>query len=203
MAVALAHEFLRLGAQVTLVSANITDENLSALQYCGKQSELKIVKVTTALELAEKMEQLAPNADALIMAAAVSDYRVASAQSVKLKRSDALQELVLVPNPDILKHLVDTRNARKAQVICGFAAETGSPEKTYLEYGKEKARRKGADLLAINQVGQELGFGDVQTELSFVDRDGKILAAASGSKLEVAKAFAAFISEQVLALESS
>ena len=131
------------------------------------------------------MEQLAELVDVLVMSAAVSDFRVESSSETKMKRDGDLQ-LTLVENPDILAGLA--RERREGQTIVGFAAETGDAETDYLEFGRQKARRKGADLLVINRVGTEAGFGDVDTAVTIVDRNGGTVAEAAGSKADAAAA---------------
>src|SRR5699024_5927002 len=92
----------------------------------------------------------------------------------------------LVENPDILAGLVRTR--RSGQVIVGFAAETGDADATVLEHGRAKARRKGADLLAVNEVSTTAGFGDVPNRVTVLDAGGEIVGEAAGSKDDVAAA---------------
>jgi len=131
---------------------------------------------------------VAGDADVLVMAAAVADFRPAAAAGTKTKkRADGTVEPIeLVQNPDILAGLVARR--RPDQVIVGFAAETGDEHGSVLEHGRAKAIRKGADLLAVNAVGQDAGFGDVPNTVHFLDAAGKRLGEASGSKGEVAEA---------------
>lgn len=89
-------------------------------------------------------------------------------------------------NPDILAGLA--QNKHPGQLVIGFAAETGDSLQNYLEFGREKARRKGADLLVINRVGFDAGFGDVETAVTIVDGQGATVAQASGTKREAAAA---------------
>ena len=72
-----------------------------------------------------------------------------------------------------------------ATLVVGFAAETGSAAQV-LELGRAKARRKGADLLAVNAVGGGHGFGDVPNAVTVLDRDGEPVGEAAGTKDEVA-----------------
>ena len=69
----------------------------------------------------------------------------------------------------------------------GFAAETGDAEGDVLAHGAAKARRKGADLLAVNAVGERLGFGDVPNSIVILDNHGHEVARVEGSKIDVAR----------------
>lgn len=180
MGVALANEAAARGAEVHLGAANIETAVLADLD-----PTVQVIPVGSALELQSAMEDLAANADVLVMSAAVSDFRVESSSETKMKRDGDLQ-LTLVENPDILAGLA--RERREGQTIVGFAAETGDAETDYLEFGRQKARRKGADLLVINRVGTEAGFGDVDTAVTIVDRNGGTVAEAAGSKADAAAA---------------
>ncbi|MDY5584468.1 MAG: bifunctional phosphopantothenoylcysteine decarboxylase/phosphopantothenate--cysteine ligase CoaBC, partial [Arcanobacterium sp.] len=118
MAIAIANAAVTLGAEVTLVGANI------AKQYQEKiNSAVNYLQVQTALDLEQAMNTLQDSHQVLIMAAAVSDYRVSNATDKKIKRTSEL-ELKLVSNPDILAGLV-ARRENQEQLIVGFAAETG------------------------------------------------------------------------------
>ncbi|TBW23049.1 bifunctional phosphopantothenoylcysteine decarboxylase/phosphopantothenate synthase [Arcanobacterium bovis] len=180
MAVALANAAAAAGAQVILVAANIEDFRLRDLAPV-----VTVRNVSTARELEAQMKDLAGRADVIMMAAAVSDYRIENPSSAKIKRSSDTLTLELVKNPDILAELAQNRQ-RSGQIIVGFAAETGDDTTDYLTFGKEKARRKNADLLAINLVGETRGFGDVATMLTVVDRDGAVQGEFSGDKVQVA-----------------
>ncbi|MDP9800029.1 phosphopantothenoylcysteine decarboxylase/phosphopantothenate--cysteine ligase [Arcanobacterium wilhelmae] len=187
MGLELAKAAMSRGAAVTFVAANVA----------GAADELPgatIISVETARELAAAMENLAAQADVVVMAAAVSDYRVAASET-KIKRSGALS-LELEENPDILADLAHHRR-RSGQVVVGFAAETGDGEHTALEYGIAKAQRKGADLLVINEVGRDTGFGEVETLVTIVDSIGNEIARAQGAKSEVTAAIADAIVEKL------
>jgi len=146
----------------------------------------RIVPVVSAAQLGESMHAAARDADILIMAAAVADYRPEHAAEAKIKKTEAGLTLTLVENSDILAELAHHRH-RERQTIVGFAAETGDGEHDVLQYGRDKARRKGADLMVINEVGTDRGFGPVNTAVTIVDRDGNILGTASGTKSAMAR----------------
>ncbi|MDY5404047.1 MAG: bifunctional phosphopantothenoylcysteine decarboxylase/phosphopantothenate--cysteine ligase CoaBC [Trueperella sp.] len=185
MGIELANEAARRGARVALVAANIEAALLAQLD-----PRVVIEPVGTAQELSAAMDSHA-DSDVLIMAAAVSDFRVAERSTSKIKHGEELH-LRLVTNPDILAGL--TRNRRPNQIIVGFAAETGDDTNDYLEFGRQKARKKGADLLVINRVGERTGFGDVDTAVTIVDSDGRTVGEAAGTKREVAVAILSTIS---------
>lgn len=175
---ALAEAARERGASVTVVSANVT---------LPLGEGIDRVNVETAAQLADEVRARATDADIVIMAAAVADYRVAEALATKLKKDgDAGLTLELVQTEDILAGLTASR--RPGQVIVGFAAETGDATGSVLEHGAAKARRKGADLLVVNEVGASKGFGATSNSVVMLDRAGKPVAQASGTKLAVAHA---------------
>ncbi|MFV0632462.1 bifunctional phosphopantothenoylcysteine decarboxylase/phosphopantothenate--cysteine ligase CoaBC [Demequina sp.] len=166
------------GATVTVVAANV------ALPL---GEGITRIDVQTAAELEEHVRAHAPTCGAVIMAAAVADYRPRHVSGEKLKKhgEDGLT-LELVQTADVLAGLVADRTP--GQVIVGFAAETGDSNGTVVEHGAAKARRKGADLLVVNEVGEGKGFGTADNTVLFLDRDGQQVGEASGSKLAVAHA---------------
>ena len=167
------------GAEVTLVAANVS---LEAPQG------VTVLPVETTAELRDAVRAAASRADVVVMAAAVADFRPAQTSDHKIKKSqDGPAPIELVTNPDVLGELA-TERLNPGQVVVGFAAETGDPGADVLEHGREKARRKGADLLAINKVGPGTGFAVEHNEVTVVDAAGRDVAHVSGSKDEVAHA---------------
>ena len=168
------------GARVILASANIEEAVLA--DAAGTQ----IVPVGTAAELGEVMDRLAREADVVIMAAAVADFRVADVADGKLTKEDGgIASLKLVENRDILAGLTAAR--RPGQVVVGFAAETASGAEL-VERGRRKRRRKGADLLAVNEVGWDKGFEAKDNHLVVIGINDEVVAEASGSKRDVVDA---------------
>ncbi|WP_298457715.1 phosphopantothenate--cysteine ligase family flavoprotein [uncultured Cellulomonas sp.] len=167
------------GARVTLVAANVTLPDPSGVE---------VVAVESTAQLRGAVHHAAPDADVVVMAAAVADFRPARTAGHKLKkRADGVVEpLVLEPNPDVLAELTAAR--RPGQVVVGFAAETGDTDGDVLHHGRAKARRKGADLLAVNAVGAGLGFGTDDNAVTVLDASGEVVASAAGSKDAVAGA---------------
>ncbi|MGV9196450.1 bifunctional phosphopantothenoylcysteine decarboxylase/phosphopantothenate--cysteine ligase CoaBC [Arcanobacterium canis] len=178
MGIELAQTALKRGASVTFIAANIPSVR-------RELPGATVIAVETSAQLHSAMNDISLSADVVVMAAAVSDYHVV-AHETKIKRQGQLH-LDLEENPDILADLAHHRR-RDGQVVVGFAAETGDDAHTAYEYGVAKAKRKGADLLVINQVGAHSGFGDVDTEITIVDTNGRTVAHAEGSKHEVSVA---------------
>ena len=190
------------GADVVLVAANIGPEVLGLVP-----GGVEIIPVGTALELRDAVRGAARDADAVVMAAAVADFRPARALDVKLKKrppgpggaQPAPPALELVANPDVLAGLAadPPRPAPGRTLLVGFAAETGDDAGDVLAHGAAKARRKGADLMAVNAVGPATGFGDVPNSVVVLDAAGAEVARAAGSKDEVARALIALIARRL------
>jgi len=134
---ALARTAAARGAKVTVVSANVALDDPAGAQ---------VVRVTSAREMREAMTSAAAESDAVVMAAAVADYRPEVRSESKIKKSGPGPEsLRLVQNPDILRELSGHR-ARPGQVVVGFGAETGD----VLANGRAKLAAKGCDFLVVN-----------------------------------------------------
>ena len=166
------------GAQVTVVAGNT-----EALET---PAGADVVRVTSTRDMEREMRSRAPEADVVIMAAAVADYRPAHEATSKLKKGQAdasLERIELIENPDILRGLVDMRdNGETTAAIMGFAAETDNA----LEYGKAKLARKGADLLMVNDVSGGKVFGQARNSGWLLSRDGGVATIEDGTKHEVA-----------------
>ena len=194
---ALARAAVERGAHVTLVAANIEAALLAQLP-----EQVEIVKVVSALQLRDAVHEAGRGAQVIIMCAAVADFRPKTYAGFKLKKStdsgetDKSYTLELVENPDILAGLAAQR-LNEGQVIVGFAAETGDEHTSALEYGRRKALRKGADLLAVNTVGATSGFGDVANEIHVLDSHGQQVGHSAGSKLQVARDLVELIAQRL------
>lgn len=166
------------GAQVTIV-AGATDE-------LDPPSGAEIVKVRSTREMQQAMAARAHDADVIIMAAAVADFRPSAESDTKLKKGeadDALSTIELTENPDILKSLVGMRDAGKTQAtIIGFAAETDNE----LSNGRAKLKRKGADMLMVNSVAGGGVFGQGRNSGWLLSADGGEEEIPDGTKHEVA-----------------
>jgi phosphopantothenoylcysteine decarboxylase/phosphopantothenate--cysteine ligase len=141
---------------------------------------------STALELQRAVTHAAEDADLVVMAAAVADFRPSEAREEKIKKENVGDELELslIANPDILAEL--SAHKRPGQVIVGFAAETENDPQGIIELGRRKLQRKGCDYLVVNNVGWRTGFSTDDNEVVVLDSDGDIVMEASGSKASVA-----------------
>jgi phosphopantothenoylcysteine decarboxylase/phosphopantothenate--cysteine ligase len=128
-----------------------------------------VVRVETAREMLEAVREALP-ADIAIFAAAVADWRVASAASEKIKKgAKASPRLELVENPDILKTIAAERPGRRPPLVIGFAAET----QKVTEYASAKRKAKGADWIVANDVSPETGImGGDRNTVHLVTADG-------------------------------
>ncbi|MER7509756.1 bifunctional phosphopantothenoylcysteine decarboxylase/phosphopantothenate--cysteine ligase CoaBC [Streptomyces lavendulae] len=167
---ALARTAAARGARVTLVAAN------TAL---ADPAGVDLVRVGTALQLREALLKAAADADAVVMAAAVADFRPARYADGKIKKKDGQdpEPVALVRNPDVLAEISADR-AREGQVVVGFAAETDE----VLANGRAKLRRKGCDLLVVNEVGESKTFGSEENEAVVLASDGSETPVPHGPK---------------------
>jgi len=166
---ALAATAVARGADVTLVSANVTLDDPAGT---------KVIRVVSALHLREAMVSAAAGSDAVVMAAAVADYRPAVRNESKIKKSGAGPEPIrLTENPDVLREL-SAQRSHPGQVVVGFAAET----EDLLSNGRAKLAGKGCDLLVVNQVGGGLAFGTTDNEALVLAADGAVTHVPRGRK---------------------
>ncbi|MHC5702167.1 bifunctional phosphopantothenoylcysteine decarboxylase/phosphopantothenate--cysteine ligase CoaBC [Streptomyces tirandamycinicus] len=157
---ALARTAAARGARVTLIEANTG---------MADPAGVDVVHVSTAVQLREAVLKAAPDADVVVMAAAVADFRPAVYAEGKIKKRDGQEPapIALVRNPDILAEISAAR-AHPGQLVVGFAAETDD----VLANGREKLRRKGCDLLVVNEVGERRTFGSEENEAVVLAADG-------------------------------
>ena len=175
---ALARAAVSRGAKVTLVSAN------SALP---DPAGADIVRVVSAADLRAAVLEAAATADAVVMAAAVADFRPASYADTKIKKTadGAAPHIELERTDDILAELSRHR-LRDGQVIVGFAAETGDGTGSVLEHGRAKLAAKGCDLLVVNEVGVDRGFESEDNEAVVLGADGSSTPIPRGPKVVIA-----------------
>lgn len=180
---ALARTAVARGARVTLVAAD------TAL---ADPAGVDLVRVGTAVQLRAAVLEAARDADAVVMAAAVADFRPAEYASGKIKKKDGQEPapVALVRNPDVLAE-VSADRAREGQVVVGFAAETDD----VLANGRAKLLRKGCDLLVVNEVGEAKTFGSEENEAVILSSDGAEVQVPHGPK----EALAEVIWDQVVA----
>ena len=183
MGIAVAAEAAARGAEVRLVLGPGT---------AGPPPGVHAVQVTTAEEMREAVMREAPEADAVVMAAAVADFRPASEATGKLKKEDGTPQLALVRTPDILRELGERRTG--GGVLIGFAAETSDLE----AHGRRKLREKGLDVIVVNEVGRAgTGFGADTNDAMILGRDGRDEPLRTWTKRELAAAICDRLAELV------
>ncbi|GAB90325.1 bifunctional phosphopantothenoylcysteine decarboxylase/phosphopantothenate--cysteine ligase CoaBC [Gordonia rhizosphera] len=175
---ALARAAAQRGATVTVVAGSTAEP--------GDPAGVEIIRVTTAEELSDEMTKRAAEADVVIMAAAVADFRPVSVADAKIKKgAEGPAPIELTTNPDILRGLVESRDAGRIPadtVIVGFAAETGDETGGVLDHGRAKFARKGCDLLVVNAVGDGKAFGTEDNTGWLLSSSGTETALPLGSK---------------------
>jgi phosphopantothenoylcysteine decarboxylase / phosphopantothenate---cysteine ligase len=179
MGVAVAEAALDRGARVTLIAANVSVALPSGAEVVRAESTGELRRAVLAtLEGGSGR----PGFDALVMAAAISDFRPVRAADTKITRGDALT-LALEPTTDVLAEVVQTAAPLLPQpVFVGFAAETGS-----LDRAHDKLRRKGVDLLVANDVAEPgSGFGTETNRVTILGADGTVHELPLLAKREVA-----------------
>ena len=175
MGVAVATEAARRGAQVILILGPGT---------VAPPATVEVRRVETADDMRREVAAAISNAEALVMAAAVADFRPAGSSpetlTAKLKKEDGIPALRLERTPDILTELAD----RQDLVKVGFAAETSDVE----EAGRQKLKAKRLDLVVANQVGRPgTGFGSDTNSAAIVAADGRDEPMRSWTKDELAR----------------
>ena len=173
MGIAAASEAVRRGARVQLILGPGT---------VPPPAGIEVVRVTTAEQMREAVMARIDGADAVVMAAAVADFRPKDAAEGKIKKDDGVPEIVLEPTPDILAELGE-RTARP--YLIGFAAETSDVE----AHGRAKLARKHLDLLIANEVGREgTGFGSQTNHAAILSANGDDVQIRDWTKRELARA---------------
>jgi phosphopantothenoylcysteine decarboxylase / phosphopantothenate---cysteine ligase len=187
MGLALAEAARLRGAEVTLVSANVSLPSAPAIKRRA---------VGTAAQLEQACREEFPACDVLLMAAAVADYRPAAARADKIKKSERAPgegiELALEPTSDVLAGLAAER--RERQTLVGFAAEHGERA---IDYGRRKLREKGVDAIVVNDISRaDIGFDADANEVTILTaaRPGE----PDDGRREVARASKARVAEAIL-----
>lgn len=186
MGFALAQQAAAAGATVTLITGP-TNLSLDA------HSKIKRIDIEDVAELKAALDQELKNADVLIMAAAVSDYRVAKVSTHKLKKHDFKNglQLELVENPDILATL---DRPDRLKYVVGFAAETDD----LLENATGKMQRKGLNMVVANDVGNpEIGFNVDDNAVTILRPDQRAKVIAKQSKVKIAEVILKIVSEEL------
>ncbi|MGB7450219.1 MAG: bifunctional phosphopantothenoylcysteine decarboxylase/phosphopantothenate--cysteine ligase CoaBC [Ornithinimicrobium sp.] len=166
--IALARVAAERGATVTLVAAEVSVE---------VPDQMTVLRVGSANEMRQTVFDAVDREhyDAVVMAAAVADYRPAQVAQAKMKKGDGDQDglrLELVRNPDILADLVEHRATSTVPVLVGFAAETGDDDGDVLHHARQKLVRKGCDILVANDVGSGGAFGSDESTVHILRPGG-------------------------------
>ncbi|MGO1182073.1 MAG: bifunctional phosphopantothenoylcysteine decarboxylase/phosphopantothenate--cysteine ligase CoaBC [Micrococcaceae bacterium] len=176
----LARAAHRAGAEVTLIAA--------AMDVPAPE-QVTTRRVESTRELLNAVLEESTGADVLVMAAAVADFRPVSLAASKMKKSDdgSSPTIELERTEDILATAVQQRDtgANLPDLIVGFAAETGDEHGSVLDYAQAKLERKGCEMLVVNQVGRDKVFGQDDTEITVLYRDGSTPVSAHGTKADV------------------
>lgn len=179
MGYAVAAQAAMAGARTILISAPTSLEVPYGVEY---------VPVDSAEAMKAAVDARYEEADAVIMTAAVADFKVENAASSKIKKMDTL-DLHLVKNPDILKGLGERKTHQK---LIGFAAETND----VIEYGKTKVLTKNLDMLVANDVSKKnIGFNADDNEVTFIYSGGQIVNLPLMTKNDVAKRIISALAE--------
>jgi phosphopantothenoylcysteine decarboxylase/phosphopantothenate--cysteine ligase len=174
---AIARVAAQRGADVTLVAGHTAD--------LADPAGVRVVRIGSAVELRDAMHAESRDADVVVMAAAVADFRPLATSDSKIKKGDREPEPIrLAVNPDILVELVKTRP--NGQIVVGFAAETGDAAGDVLHHGRAKLARKGVDLLVVNAVGDGLAFEVEDNSGWLLTADGDEHPIPHGSKSHLA-----------------
>lgn len=169
MGITLADSAFKLGAEVVLISTVETKK-----QY-------KIINVQTADEMYDAVKNEFSNAYSLIMAAAVSDYRVKNRQTQKIKKDGNSLVIELIENPDILKEMSEIKGEN--QIVVGFCAES----QNLIEYAKEKIQKKGCDYICANDISKkDIGFSSDYNEIYIIDKKSDVYKINKTSKQDAA-----------------
>ena len=192
--IAIAREALSRGAEVTLITSNI--EAALIPQGC------RVIDAPSAQDVYDAVMSHLGHSDALVMAAAVADYRPRAASASKIKKEEnesAPPRIELTETTDVLRSVSSAPD--RPRVVLGFAAETGDQD-TVLSYGAAKAKRKGADYLAVNTVGADIGFGDVPNYVYVLNQEGSVVTQGGGTKADVARILIDLISQRFDTMEA-
>ena len=175
MGFALAEECASRGAQVTLVAGPVSLKTESPL--------ITRIDVTTAVEMHDAVMQSLPQSDAIILCAAVADYRVADIAEKKIKREkDAAPVLHLIPNPDIARAVGE--NKRTNQVSVGFALETDNENVN----AQGKLERKKLNFIVMNSLrDKNSGFQVDTNKVTIFTDKGEVIEGECKSKRDVAR----------------
>jgi len=171
MGIALADEAHNLGAEVVLIST------------IDVKKSYRVSVVESAIDMKLAVDDEFGNADCLIMAAAVADYRAKNVSDIKLKKTSEEEiSIDLIKNPDILNEISLRKTSE--QLVVGFCAES----ENVLEYAKGKIQKKGCDLLIANDISRsDIGFSSDYNEVFVINRDLDIEKIERATKTQIAQ----------------
>lgn len=196
---ALARVAAQRGADVTLVAGYTAD--------LAAPAAVEVVRVKTAAEMQDAVRTYAVGVDAVVMAAAVADFRPETVAASKIKKgSHEPSSIPLIRNDDILAGIVAGRRDGEfaaSTVIVGFAAETGDANGDVLGYARAKLERKGCDLLVVNAVGDGKAFEVDHNDGWLLGSDGSETALGEGSKALLASRVLDSVSQMLDSRSSS
>lgn len=185
MGIAIADEFVKMGAEVTLV--------LGPSSQTPKEASITIVRVENAEEMFIACQSVFSIADIVILSAAVADYKPKTISNSKIKKKDSDLSLELVKTIDILETL---GKSKTHQVLIGFALETDN----VIEYAKNKIKRKNLDFIIANSATEKgSGFGVNTNKITIIDKHNKMYNFELKTKLEVAKDIVNFTTNYIKA----
>jgi phosphopantothenoylcysteine decarboxylase/phosphopantothenate--cysteine ligase len=188
MGVAVAEEARLRGADVTLVAAH-----LSVPPPAG----VELVQAPTAAELGREVLARAEDADVVVMAAAVADYRPAEVVAGKRGKDTATWTVELEPTTDVLRTLGERAGDA---LLVGFAAESGAEA---IDRARQKLERKRADLIVFNDVSRsDIGFDAEENEVTLITADGERIVQRAPKRL-VAAAIVDEIARQLAGRDGS
>ncbi len=170
MGIALADNAYSMGAEVVLIST------------VEAKKQYKVINVKTADEMYEAVKQEFCSADSLIMAAAVSDYKVKNKSEQKIKKDGNPLKIELIENPDILKEMCKIK--KDNQIVAGFCAES----ENIVENAKIKITKKGCDYICANDISKkDIGFESNYNELYIIDKEHNIMHLEKTDKYTLAE----------------
>ena len=173
MGIAIADEFAKLGAEVTLV--------LGPSHHLPAERSVNVLKVESAEEMFNACERHFSNSDIAVLSAAVADYKPKQVSDSKIKKKDAELHIELIKTKDILETL---GKQKSKQLLVGFALETNN----IIEYAKEKIVKKNLDFIVANSATEKgAGFAVDTNKITIIDKHNKMYNFELKSKQDVAK----------------
>lgn len=173
MGIAIADEFSKLGAEVTLVLGPSHQKPL--------QKNIQIISIESADEMLIACQSVFEKCDIAVLSAAVADYKPTEISSQKIKKKDDVLNLQLTKTVDVLETL---GKQKKQQILVGFALETNN----IIEYAKEKISKKNLDFIVANSANnKETGFGVDTNQITIIDKHNNLTNFELKTKQEVAK----------------